>query len=87
MPVRQVAEDISVRANARLRHSPEQVPEHQQGCLRLAPPLERRGIRMPVDFFFRSLAEDQQERAIGIILSGTGTDGTLRLKEIKDGRR
>ena len=38
---------------------------------------------MPIDFFFRSLAEDQQERAIGIILSGTGTDGTLGLKEIK----
>jgi PAS domain S-box-containing protein len=40
-------------------------------------------MRMPIDFFFRSLAEDQQEKAIGIILSGTGTDGTLGLKAIK----
>jgi len=39
--------------------------------------------RLPIDYFFRSLAEDQQERAICIVLSGTGTDGTLGLKAIK----
>jgi len=38
---------------------------------------------MPVDFFFRSLAENQQDRAIGIVLSGTGSDGTLGLQAIK----
>ena len=44
---------------------------------------ERRGVRIPIDFFFRSLAEDQQENAVGIVLSGTGSDGTLGLKAIK----
>ncbi|HEX6810401.1 MAG TPA: chemotaxis protein CheB [Planctomycetota bacterium] len=39
--------------------------------------------RMPIDSFFRSLAQDQKERAIGIVLSGTGTDGSLGIKEIK----
>lgn len=39
--------------------------------------------RLPIDYFFRSLAEDQQEKAICIILSGTATDGTLGLKAIK----
>jgi len=39
--------------------------------------------RLPIDYFFRSLAEDQKEKAICIILSGTGTDGTLGLKAIK----
>ncbi len=39
--------------------------------------------RLPIDYFFRSLAEDQRERAIGIVLSGTGTDGTLGVKAIK----
>ena len=39
--------------------------------------------RLPIDYFFRSLAEDHKERAIGIVLSGTGTDGTLGLKAIK----
>jgi two-component system CheB/CheR fusion protein len=38
---------------------------------------------LPIDYFFRSLAEDQKERAVCIVLSGTGTDGTLGLKAIK----
>ena len=42
-----------------------------------------RGLRLPIDYFFRSLAEDQHERAICVVLSGTGTDGTLGLKAIK----
>ena len=40
-------------------------------------------LRLPIDYFFRSLGEDQKEKAIGIVLSGTGTDGTLGLKAIK----
>ena len=44
---------------------------------------ETRSIPMPVDLFFRSLAVTQQNRGIGIVLSGTGTDGTLGLEEIK----
>ena len=39
---------------------------------------------LPIDYFFRSLAEDIQELGVGIILSGTGSDGTLGLKAIKD---
>ncbi|MGB7947461.1 MAG: chemotaxis protein CheB, partial [Candidatus Binatia bacterium] len=39
--------------------------------------------KLPIDYFFRSLAEDQHQRAICIILSGTGTDGTVGLKAIK----
>jgi two-component system CheB/CheR fusion protein len=40
-------------------------------------------LRLPIDYFFRSLAQDQRERAIGVVLSGTGTDGTRGLREIK----
>src|SRR5262245_20796525 len=40
-------------------------------------------LQLPIDYFFRCLAMDQKERAIGIVLSGTGSDGTLGLKEIK----
>src|SRR5260370_14206402 len=47
-------------------------------------PLERRGMRMPIDHFFRSLAQDLKERAICIILSGTGTEGTLGLRAVKE---
>jgi len=44
---------------------------------------ERDGSPMPIDTFFRSLAETRQERAIGVVLSGSGTDGTLGAKAIK----
>src|SRR5258705_659419 len=40
-------------------------------------------MRLPIDFFFRSLAQDQHERAICIVLSGTGSDGTLGVRAVK----
>jgi two-component system CheB/CheR fusion protein len=52
------------------------------GALQLSVPAQPRGHRMPIDSFLRSLAEDQGERAMGVILSGTGTDGTLGLRAI-----
>jgi len=55
------------------------------GALQLFEPFAPRGQRMPIDFFFRSLAQDQGERAIGIVLSGTGSDGTLGVRAIKGG--
>ncbi len=51
--------------------------------LHLYEPMVRRGVRHPIDFFFRSLADDQKEYAICIILSGTGTEGTMGLRAIK----
>ena len=52
--------------------------------LRLSKPRERHGARMPFDFFLRSLAEECGERAVCAILSGTGTDGSLGLKAVKE---
>jgi chemotaxis methyl-accepting protein methylase/PAS domain-containing protein len=54
------------------------------GSLHLLPPAAPRGLRLPIDFFFRSLAEDQLERGVGVILSGMGSDGTLGLRAIKE---
>ena len=45
--------------------------------------LVKKDVPLPIDFFFRSLARDQGPNAVGIILSGTGTDGTVGVKEIK----
>src|SRR5665647_841813 len=53
------------------------------GTLQLFEPVAPRGQHMPIDFFFRSLANDQHECAICIILSGTGSDGTLGLRAVK----
>jgi two-component system CheB/CheR fusion protein len=83
MPVRQVAGDTAVERDHVYVIPPNRDLGIGQGILRLTPPPARRTTRMPIDFFFRTLAEDQQERAIGIVLSGSGTDGTLGLKEIK----
>ena len=55
------------------------------GVLRLIPPKSGDHPRLPIDYFFRSLAQDKGASAIGIILSGTGTDGTLGLRAIKEG--
>ena len=54
------------------------------GALHLFEPAEPRGLRLPIDFFFHSLAEDRQERSIGLILSGMGSDGTMGMRAIKD---
>src|SRR5580693_2974803 len=56
----------------------------RDGALRLSEPLERHGARLPYDFFLRSLAEELGERAICVILSGTGGDGSLGLKAVKE---
>lgn len=55
-----------------------------QGVLHLLEPVAPRGQRLPIDYFFQSLAADQRERAIGVVLSGTGSDGTLGVRAIKD---
>ncbi|HEX9276046.1 MAG TPA: chemotaxis protein CheB, partial [Casimicrobiaceae bacterium] len=53
------------------------------GILQLKPRGEARGPHLPVDAFFKSLAADRQTAAIGVILSGTGSDGTLGVEDIK----
>ncbi|HEY5374711.1 MAG TPA: chemotaxis protein CheB [Polyangiaceae bacterium] len=54
------------------------------GELHLLEPAGPRGLRLPIDFFLRSLAEDQREQSIGVLLSGMGSDGTLGLRAIKE---
>ncbi len=53
------------------------------GALHLLDPQSKRGKWMPIDFFFRSLAQDQRERSICIVLSGNGSDGMLGVRTIK----
>ena len=54
------------------------------GRLHLSKPTAPRGFRTPIDSFFISLAEDQGENAACVILSGTGSDGTLGMRAIKE---
>ncbi len=52
--------------------------------LLLFEPIEARGLRLPIDFFLRSLADDCKELAVGLILSGMGSDGSAGIKSIKE---
>ncbi len=56
----------------------------RHGSLHLLAPAGARGRRLPIDSFFQTLAEDQGEHAVGVILSGMGSDGTLGLRAIKE---
>jgi two-component system CheB/CheR fusion protein len=55
----------------------------ERGSLKLGPRLLTGRLHLPIDSFFRSLAEDHRDRAIGVVLSGTGADGTEGLRAIK----
>ncbi len=53
------------------------------GILHLFEPTEPHGLRLPIDFFFKSLADDRQQNSVGVILSGMGMDGTQGLRAIR----
>ncbi len=53
------------------------------GKLQLMEPIEPHGLRMPINYFLSSLSQDQQDKSVGIILSGFGTDGSIGIKAIK----
>lgn len=52
--------------------------------LYLLDPAEPHGLRLPIDFFLKTLADDRKENAIGVILSGMGSDEMLGLRAIKE---
>jgi two-component system CheB/CheR fusion protein len=83
MRVYKVEDGMEVQPNCTYVIPPNRDMAFLRGKLHLLEPGAPRGMRLPIDFFFRSLAQDQHERAICIVLSGTGTDGTLGLKAIK----
>ena len=82
MPVVQALDQVGVAPNHVYVIPPNREMAILNGVLQLSVPELVRGQRMPIDGFLRSLAEDQAERAIGIVLSGTATDGTLGLRAI-----
>jgi two-component system CheB/CheR fusion protein len=84
MPVIQVKDSTQVEPNTIYVIPPNKKMAIMHGTLLLTDVTEPRGLRLPIDTFFRSLAEDQGSNAIAVVLSGTGTDGTLGLRAIKE---
>jgi two-component system CheB/CheR fusion protein len=84
MKVIQVKDRTKVRPDCVYVIPPNKDMSILRGVLHLLEPAAPRGLRLPIDFFLRSLAQDQQERSVGVILSGMGSDGTLGLRAIKE---
>ena len=83
MQVFEVEDGMAVQPNCAYIIPPNRDMAFLDGALQLLEPAATRGVRLPIDFFFRSLAQDQHERAICIVLSGTGSDGTLGMRAVK----
>ena len=84
MTVVQVEDSMTVRPNHVYIIPPNKDMSILNGALHLMEPSAPRGVRAPIDLFLRHLAEDQEDRAIAIIMSGMGTDGTLGIRAIKE---
>ena len=84
MPVLQVQSSVTVERGHVYVIPPNADLTIKEGVLHLSKPFQTRGHRVPINVFFQSLAEDQRENAVCIVLSGTGSDGTLGLKAVKE---
>jgi len=83
MDVFEVSDGIRVQRNCVYVIPPAYDMAYLNGTLQLLEPAAEHGKRMAIDFFFQTLAQDQHEHSIGVILSGTGSDGTLGIEAIK----
>ena len=83
MPVREAADGMKVEANHVYVIPANSDLTVAQGTLRLTARVQGPGVHMPIDRFLRSLAEECGSRAIGVILSGAGTDGSAGIQAIK----
>jgi two-component system CheB/CheR fusion protein len=83
MSVTEVSDGLVVEPNHVYVIPPNATMSISDHTLRLSPREESRGVHMSVDHFMRALAEQMGNRAIGVILSGSGSDGTLGMAEIQ----
>jgi two-component system CheB/CheR fusion protein len=84
MKVIQVKDRMPVNANTVYVIPPNTSMSMLKKVLYLFEPNESRGMRLPIDFFFRSLADDCNDLGIGVVLSGMGSDGSIGLRAIKE---
>ena len=84
IPVVQVEDRTRVRPDHVYVIPPNKDMSMVHGVLHLLDPVAPRGQRLPIDFFFRSLADDLGPRSVGVLLSGMGSDGTLGLRAIRE---
>ncbi|MFO7557978.1 MAG: CheR family methyltransferase [Desulfobacterales bacterium] len=83
MEIFEMKDGMKIRPNVVYLNPPDKNVVMINGVFQLMAPIQKSTINLPIDCFFRSLAEDQGEKAICVILSGTATDGTLGLRAVK----
>ncbi len=83
MQVSQVKDRMTVKPNKVYVIPPNKSMSILKGVLYLFDPIETRGLRLPIDFFLNSLADDQKEYGVGVILSGMGSDGSTGVRGLK----
>jgi two-component system CheB/CheR fusion protein len=83
MPVDEVPLDTPVQQDHLYVVHPGTVLRHSDGGVLLAPRKDGSHPCMPIDSLLQSLAQEKRDQAVGVILSGTGTDGTLGLEAVK----
>jgi PAS domain S-box-containing protein len=84
LPVVEATEGLAIEADHVYIIPPNSDISIADGRLHLSAPIAARGLRLPIDFFLRSLAADRQDKAIGVLLSGMGSDGVFGLRAIKE---
>ena len=84
IPVYRVEVGVKVQANCIYLMPPRKEMVLSGGCLYLAEKDPNHGLALPIDHFLRSLAHDAGSRSVGVILSGTGSDGSRGIREIHD---
>lgn len=84
MKVHRASDGLKIKANNVYVIPPNKNMSVLNDTLFLFDPIKTRGIRLPIDLFFRSLAIDHQEKCVGVILSGMGSDGSIGIKTIKE---
>lgn len=83
LSVVEATDDTTIETNCVYVIPPDRYIRLEDGAIVLDRPVEQKGLRLPIDYFFRSLAEIQRERAIAVVLTGTGSDGSEGVREVK----
>jgi two-component system CheB/CheR fusion protein len=84
IPVLEAADGVAIRKDCVFVIPPDATLTIKDGILKVVSPAPPRESRRPIDTFFSSLAEDCRDKAVGIVLSGVGSDGALGVRRIKE---
>jgi len=83
LQVKEISKNTSIQPNYIYLKPPDKDIIIKNNTIQVEDPITFKGLNLPIDRFFKSLASNKKHQAIGVILSGTGTDGSVGIKEIK----